>query len=348
MTRSLGSGVLLLLLAAGCRSTPPAVGRAGFRVDTVATTATLPLETPIAALPLPAGRVALLDYKASRLYLLDSTGKALETFGGHGKGPGEFLFPYGLTLHADTLAVFDIGNGRLVNFLPQQGFVGVRSLPAGFAHQAFLLLDGDTTLHSTDGVDSALAVLRSPTGQVLARYGTPLVPPTTLFDFGSMKQAAAEGRVPDEFKNTVLPILGPKRDVWLIQQATGRIDHFSPEGRLLGGLTLPQDYVAKRVEAFLEASRAVAKDPGRIGGIAMAGGGAAEDGRLWVLLVASDSVPPQLALIDTSYSIRATYSLAGATGATTLTRDPASGCFYLLNIGEGILLRVTLLKASAA
>ena len=341
MTHAPHIAFALGLLGAACTRPRPPASEATVGVDTLVTPSSLPVETPITAYPLPSGRVALLDYKASKLYLLDSSGAVLETLGSPGKGPGEFLMAYGLTRHADTLAVFDIGNGRLANFLPGRGFVGVRPLPQGFAHQAFVMLDGDTTLHMTDGVDSALAVLQAPTGQILARYGTPIAPPVTFFYFGRMKQAAAEGRVPDEFKNNVLPVLGPRRDVWVIQQATGRIDHFAHDGRRLGGLTLPTDHVTRRIEEFLRASREVAGDPGRIGGIAMVAGADAEDGGLWLLLAEPDSVPAQLVMIDTSYTIRATYSVPGAAGASFLSRDRTTGRFYVLNMAEGILLRLT-------
>jgi hypothetical protein len=341
MTRRLCTLIAVLLGAAcGTPRHPPARADAG--VDTLATSASLALEIPIAVRPLPGGRVVLLDYKASKVFILDSAGALLETFGAPGKGPGEFLMAYGLTTHGDTLAVFDIGNGRLVNFLPGRGFVGVRPLPNGFAHQAFVLLDGDTTLHMTDGVDSALAVLRAPSGAVLARYGTPIAPPVTLFYFGRMKQAAAEGRVPDEFKNNVLPVIGPSRDVWIIQQATGRIEHFAPDGRLLGNLELPADHVAGRVQEFLRQSREVASDPGRIGGIAMVTGAYADADGLWLLLAQPDSVPAQLLMVDSSCSIKAMFTVPGAAGASSLSRDRASGRFYLLNMGEGILLRLTL------
>ena len=347
-SHSIFSWPLVGLLLAACTGPQTRQMAASIRVDTLVTASTLPIELPIGAYPLPSGRIALLDYKASKLLLLDSAGRLQTSYGRPGKGPGEFLRAYGLALHADTLAVFDIGNGRLANFLPDQGFVGVRPLPQGFAHQAFILLDGDTTLHMTDGADSALVVLRSPTGQVLVRYGTPVVPAQTFFHFGKMKQAAAEGRIPDEFKNIALPVLGPQRDVWIIQQATGRIEHFRADGRRLGGLSLSPEHIARRTEEFLRASREVAKDPARMAGIAMISGADAKDGRLWVLLAEPDSVPAQLVVIDTTYTIRESYEIPGAAGSSSLSRDPRTGALYLLNRGEGILFRLWIVPKSAA
>jgi len=317
-------------------------------VDTLATPSTLPVELPIAAYTLPTGEIALLDYKASKVFILDSAGTLQSSFGRPGKGPGEFLMARGFALHADTIAVFDIGNGRLSNFRRDGAFAGTRLLPRGFAHQAFVLLDGDTTLHMTDGVDSALVVLRSPAGQVLARYGTPTVPPQTFFHFGKMKDVVAAGHIPDEYKNIVFPVLGPRRDVWIVQQSTGRIEHFGADGTRLGGLLLPADHIARRTKEFFRASRELAKDPARMAGLAMIGGATADERGLWLLLAEPDSVPAQLCLIDTTYTIRESYEIPEASGATFLSRDPRTGAFYLLNRGEGVLLRLWLVPRSAA
>ncbi len=342
------SFILAILLCAACTRRESGRAVTTVRVDTIATPSTLPVELPIAAYALATGQIALLDYKASKVFILDSAGTLHSSFGRPGKRPGEFLMAYGFTLHGDTIAVFDIGNGRLSNFLRDGAFVGTRLLPQGFTHQAFALLDGDTTLHMTDGVDSALAVLRSPTGEVLARYGTPVVPPQTFFHFGKMKEAVAAGHVPDEYKNIVFPVLGPRRDVWIVQQSTGRIEHFGPDGTRLGGLLLPADHIARRTEEFFRASRELAKDPARMAGLAMIAGATADDRGLWLLLAEPDSTPAQLCLIDMTYTIREAYEIPEAAGTTFLSRDPHSGAFYLLNRGEGVLLRLWLVPGSAA
>jgi len=319
-----------------------------FRVDTIATATSLPLEVPLVVRPLPSGDLAVLDYKACKLLIVDSLGHLRATYGRAGKGPGELTLAFGFTLHGDTIAVFDVGNGRLANFLPDRGFVGVRPLPAGFAHQSFILLDADTVIHMTDGVDSALVVRRSPDGRVLVRYGTPVAPPTTFFDFRTMKQAAREGRVPEELRNSAVPVLGPTGDVWVIQQATGRVERFTSAGRLLGGLTLPQEYIRQRTAAFFHDAKAVEKDGARFAAIYMVAGAAADSAGLWMLLAQPDSASAQLVRADTTYIIRGTYNLPGAAGARFLTKDDKTGAFYLINPGEAVILRVTPLHKSAA
>lgn len=300
--------LLTAVLLTACTRGPESIERLTFHVDTVATATTLPLELPIGAYPLPSGQVAVLDVRASKLFILDSAGVLQATLGGPGKGPGEY--------------------------------VSTRPLAPGFAHQSFILLDADTLIHMTDGTDSALVVRRGPSGDVLARYGQPVAPPATFFHFGKMKEAIAEGRIPDELKNGVVPFLERDQRVWVVQQAMGRIDHYTSDGRHLGGLSLPAEHVQHRTDEFFRASRAVANEPDRMATISMVAGGVADAGKLWLLLSGPDSLPANLVVIDSSYTIRESYQIPDAAGATFLSHDPRSGDFYLLDRGEAVLLRL--------
>lgn len=338
--RHSGLGSLLLALSPACAAhdAPPAPDT-NIVVDTVASPETAPIEEPVAAYPLPGGRLAVVDYRKNQVHILAADGRLDTSLGRAGQGPGEFSLIYGIAFRAETLAVLDIGNGRLSNFVLGRGFLGTRPLPPGFAHQAFVLLPGDTTLHMTDGADGALVTLRAPDGRVLVRYGDPLVPPPTFFNLRTMKEAIAAGRIPDEFRNTVLPVLGPARDVWVIQQTTGVIEHYSPAGVLLGSLSLPAEHVRAREAEFFRANRALMNDRARLADLRVAAAAVATADRLWLLLAVPDSIPAQLLAIDTSHVIRERHELPGAAGAITLTQDTVTGAFYLVNIGEGVILR---------
>lgn len=333
-----------MLFGCGPPAAPP-TSAGPFTIDTVATSATLAMDAPVAAYPVAAGRLAILDYAARRVLILDSSGRLDTTLGRPGRGPGEWELAHQLALRGDTLAVLDIGNGRLCNFVLGTGFVGNRPLPRGFAHQAFVLLPGDTSLHMTDGADGALAILRAPDGTSLARYGQPLASPQAFFDLRSMKRAVAAGRVPDEFRNNVLPVMGPGRDVWLIQQTTGVVEHFAPDGTLLGSLTLPADHVQRRLSEFFRRNREVRQDPARIAALAVVAGAAAQADGLWLLLAGPDTAPARLLAIDTSHVIREQHALAAAAGAASLTPASLPDAFYLVNMGEGVVLRARRARA---
>lgn len=70
------------------------------------------------------GRILVVDGQASQLYLFDSTGVYLRSFGGKGNGPDEFAWVGTVSITAgDTIAVYDRRQQDLKLFDPDAGFV---------------------------------------------------------------------------------------------------------------------------------------------------------------------------------------------------------------------------------
>ncbi|MCG6988557.1 MAG: 6-bladed beta-propeller [Gemmatimonadetes bacterium] len=83
------------------------------------------------ALWLDDGRIVVADAQASQLYLFDSTGVYLRSFGGQGNGPDEFRWVATVSITAgDTIAVYDGRQQSLKLFDPDAGFVRSVRIPA--------------------------------------------------------------------------------------------------------------------------------------------------------------------------------------------------------------------------
>jgi hypothetical protein len=122
--------VAVMLLASGTAlSAQAADGR--FALQTVARFGTSPereaqdtfpfgggsLSQVAAIRPLSGGRVAVLDAGFKKVVIFDRTGRIERVLGrGQGRGPGEFLFPTGLAVTGDTIAVFDYSQNRITSF----------------------------------------------------------------------------------------------------------------------------------------------------------------------------------------------------------------------------------------
>jgi hypothetical protein len=77
------------------------------------------------------GRIVVVDGQASQLYLFDSTGVYLRSFGGKGNGPDELAWVGTVSITAgDTIAVYDRRQRSLKLFHPDAGFVRSERLPA--------------------------------------------------------------------------------------------------------------------------------------------------------------------------------------------------------------------------
>ena len=203
---AVGSGLALLLAACGKPDRPATA--ASTTIDTLASVETAPLQSPSGGVVLPDGRIAVVDAKAERVFILG--GDSVETVGRPGAGPGELRFPWRVTLLGDTLAVSSYGTGRLDLFALDGSSRGSRPLPQGFQSQEVTPVRGDTMLMTTGGRDSTL-VQRLAGDSVTARYGAPVVPPTDIWDFGAIKQEIRDGHVPAAMRNIDASGTGPRR-----------------------------------------------------------------------------------------------------------------------------------------
>lgn len=144
----------LLVLTLACRNTPdlPPVATtdsAGVRIATITTT---PRELPAwrvdsvprlvlaepdsagftlvsAVHPLRGGRYLVADLRRLGLYLYDSTGKMLRTFGRQGNGPGEFRGLMTVSVSGDSIGTWDLSQRRFSLFGVAQGFERVLATP---------------------------------------------------------------------------------------------------------------------------------------------------------------------------------------------------------------------------
>lgn len=335
----IGSG-LALFLALSCRqdqrerqATP-----GPFAVDTFATSATVPFQRPITGVVLPDGRLAVIDAKAEQLFVLRPDGTLDQAMGRHGGGPGEFQFPAGLFLLADTLAVVDYGNRRLDLFLLGTGSVGDRPLPEGADYGEVLILPGGHAITSNSGEDSALALLRDTSSRVLARYGRLVVPPQGRKTFMAMKEQIAAGKIPDAQRNFVVVAADPGGDVWLVSGTEGVIQRFDRDGHPLAQGRIPANEMTALTEAFFAANRAE-KNPDALHTFTATFNAVARNG-LSLLVALPDSVPPVLLAYDSSGTLTQRQALPGAEGAKYLIPGRTPDEFYAIYPAEGLVFRL--------
>ena len=119
--RNLGAIVALL-----CASRVVAQGPA---FATPLTTATEPFTRVLGVAELPDGRLVVVDGGEQLVRLVDFARDTSWQIGRRGRGPNEYLRPFGpVSLPGDSLAVYDTGNRRLLRIDPQGRPAGTMSM----------------------------------------------------------------------------------------------------------------------------------------------------------------------------------------------------------------------------
>src|SRR5690606_14584168 len=194
----------------------------------------------------------------------------------------------------------------------------------------------------TLGIDSSLARYLRAGEREPIRLGDPLAEPPRVITQSQIRAQALRGEIPVEFRNNVLPVLGPDGELWLVLQGEGVIQRYDADGRQVGSIALPDADREVAREAFFEAWRA---DEGSrdIHVPWMATAGTVVDGQLWLRLGPGEEGRSVIAVLDgaTGRWVRR-YALETATPAGPFAVDPERGLLYVSLPDEAVLLRASL------
>jgi len=146
-----------------------------------------PFHRPTKVAVAPSGDLYITDgYGNAQVHRFSAAGLLLQSWGGPGEGPGQFMLPHGLFVHPDgRVFVCDRENNRIQIFSPAGKFLTAWTdllRPAGIALHGDLVYVGElyAAKGEVDMVGRTMAethpsqvTVRDLTGKVLARWGGP-------------------------------------------------------------------------------------------------------------------------------------------------------------------------------
>lgn len=163
------------------------------------------------------GRIVVCDTHYHRIVYFDAEGKMLKTFGTHGTGPGEFIYPVGITKDdAENLYVCEYGGHDRVQKFTREGaylleFGGFGTAEGEFQRPAGLVWH-DARIYVTDAVNNRVLVFT---------------------DTGKFKGLLGAGKEPLAFDLPYDITLGPGDALYVIEYGAGRLSKVGLDGRLL-------------------------------------------------------------------------------------------------------------------
>jgi hypothetical protein len=314
-----------LLPLAGCDtgSAPAVIGARHDTLtsfETVVSTASGLVGYPLDLTTGPGERIFIADARGRKVLSVCFDGTEPLTIGREGSGPGEFLQPMRIFATADSLFVYDGRHQRVMIF----------DLEGLFSHAYVVALDGGRGrafgpdgrfLVSTNGHDSALAVVVDDQGQPTVSVGEPVVPPPPFFDFVSMKERASRGVVPQEHLNDVLPAMAPDGSFFVSFFSEAEARRYAPDGTVLWTVSLAEPVLHQAFDAFV---RANAEDslPFRLTPLTYVWDTEVVDGDLWLLVNGRAGTDGLILVLDgEDGSVKRRLTLAGMPGLRSFTYD---------------------------
>ena len=163
------------------------------------------------------GRVVVCDTHYGRLVIFDQQGKELGRIGRTGRGPGEFIYPVGITRDDDDdIYVCEYGgNDRVQKFNARGEFVlafgSFGTGPGAFQRPSGIAWRGGT-LYVADAINNRIQAF-SGEGKFLGVVGDG-TGPALYYPYGI--------------------VIGRDGALYIVEYGAGRLDKISPDGRLLG------------------------------------------------------------------------------------------------------------------
>ncbi|MEJ2237073.1 MAG: 6-bladed beta-propeller [Gemmatimonadales bacterium] len=323
----------------GPRDAPSEISVA--EIDTLVTAESETLARPTEIATDDRGNVYVLDAGDASIYVLDPSGMKLRSIAREGAGPGELRWPRSLRIAGDTIRVLDVGNGRIQTFTTDGVPIGTITMPGDASSGAVAFAADGSALVALNGSDSALAQRYAPSGTAGSRLGAPIAPPSAVWDFVAIKQEIREGAVPAAIRNIVHPVLADDGSGWLLLQAEGRVQRYSPSDSMLWdvGFDLPE-FAAIR-QQFVD--RNLADDaPNRFTPLRYFVHGRVVGSDLWILLHQPESEPSLILIIAEDGSLETRILFPTAQGVRGFALDAERGLVYLLVLQDATVLRARL------
>lgn len=282
------------------------------------------------------GRIYIADAQAHVVHILDASGDVEATVGREGQGPGEFLGPSALRLHADSLLVVDTGNQRIQRFTPDGDVLDSRPLPFG---RGFVIGADGTMARPTQGFDSILALVFTPEGEERARIGEMAAPLENPIVLSRMREEIANGGIPGIMLNSAMPLIDEEGMVWLLTAATGLLEKYDHAGNRLIRMTLEEAEFAPVRGRFVEQNAEAV--PNRVFSLRyiLAADVAGTD--LWLLLNTGEEGPATVLVVSGEGEVERKLRFTGVAGAGSLAVDTERELIYFSIPERAELVRVS-------
>lgn len=290
----------------------------------------------------PDGRVVVADWAYKRVLSVRPDGSDARTIGREGSGPGEFTSPMSVAVTEDTLWAFDARQSRIQAFDRAGNFLRAYDVAAPQLGGGRALNRAGQLAAAVGGLDSALVAVIDAAGGALRSFGLPVAPFTRMWDFGSIKGRIRDGVVPDEFRNSALPVWLDDGSVVVAFHAEPELRRYGPDGTLRWSRRL-EDPVMEATRAAFFRANVEEPNPARLHPLRYIADAAAVGDEVWVLLNTAGEDDGRILAFDAESGKPARrFVLAGLPGAGAVAVDGARERLYVAIGDEAMVVALDL------
>lgn len=182
----------------------------------------------------PEGRLYLLA--SNRVAEVSPEGRVLNTFGQEGKGPGELSGADRLLSHDKYVVIHHPNRVSLSLYSPDGEFQRTVLLELPNFPPSVISVQGDRLLAGSADPDrgvASLTSLRNQKSDAVVLGDSTIGTVSSKIDVEQFHQSIDRREVPEQFRDDLRTLFDDGQNAYLIYLAYGRVQKFSPDGRLL-------------------------------------------------------------------------------------------------------------------
>ncbi|MDZ7773146.1 MAG: hypothetical protein U5K31_10490 [Balneolaceae bacterium] len=287
------------------------------------------------------GGFALYDAGTGMVNIYSEEAELTASFGGRGRGPGEFQSVSALAYRNGLVLVSDSDLLRLTSFGQNGNVERTVDLEAALYAIDTGILSSQSFLVPTNGQQESLALYVDRENGSEFRFGEPVVEAPGVADFNSWQKDLSSGTVPDFFRNRVA-VSGRDSLLYLFLQTEGVLRQYDSGGNLTWERRFSErPEFRDEFDRFVEQNRD--NEPGEMYMLQYAYEMQQTDRGVYLFLRIPPAYPPTLLFVDHSNSGSRLIRIEGMDPRPShFSIAPSGNRVYFLNIGEGVVYRTDL------
>lgn len=200
-------------------------------------------------------KIVVSDTDDNCIVVYDKEGNLLRRIGREGQGPGEFIKPRTLGMLDDNLIVTDAQNSRIQVITWAGECISTYPAPAlvSIGARLWFAQDGSYYFNSNGYMSHNIILHKTIEGEDVSGYGQIFGEKMSRVEFGG--DLMKKGRVPDWYKNKVVPLGNDKGELYCIHTALPIIKKFSQEGSIIFEKTYDLSEMVSIREKWIKANK---------------------------------------------------------------------------------------------
>lgn len=286
--------------------------------------------------------VYIMDVGQKTISLINADGELVNTLGGEGRGPGEFMSPASIQAFSEVFLVVDNAEYRVSRFDYQGNFLNNYPFSTQDLSRAVELIEDSVYVTGTNTQSDSLLQLTNLKTNTTFTFGVPKDAKFTGVDLDQSRNQMQRGEIPDFMKNFIR-IQSDGSHIFVYFNSYSELYKYTIEGTLVWKKEIDLPYNDELFERTVERSRDTENTSAGLQGFAYISGFDIYNDEIYILTLPFEEKPQLLVKLNSMGDIQTIYKLPMSDERLlNFSLDTSTETAYFSSFQSGLVYKATL------